>query len=208
MYAVVSQGVEEYGQGGDERLTFTRGHFGYLAFMQHDAAEELHVVVYHVPRDLVAACLPVVGVDGLVVLDADKILGGGQLTVEVGGCNHDFLVLREAACRVLHDGKGRGQHLVQRFLIDIEYFLFQLVYLVEEFFTVLQLGAFHLCFQFVHFGPLFGGRLADISLQFLRLGTQGVVVQLLYFRINGFHLVHPRLNLFHVTRGLVAENRA
>ena len=39
VYTVACQCVEEYGQRCHESFTFTRCHFGYLAFVQHYAAE-------------------------------------------------------------------------------------------------------------------------------------------------------------------------
>jgi len=45
--AEAAQGVEVYGKGGDECLPFTGRHFGDLAFMQDDAADELDVEMTH-----------------------------------------------------------------------------------------------------------------------------------------------------------------
>ena len=99
VYTVTGQGVEEYGEGSHEGLTFTGCHFGNLAFVQYDTTEELYVVVYHVPGNFITACHPMVFVDGLVAFDADKVLGSSQLAVEVIGRYGDFFVLRETACR-------------------------------------------------------------------------------------------------------------
>ena len=143
MYAVTGQGIEEYGEGSHEGFSFTGCHFGNLTLVQHDAAEELYVVVYHVPGNFVTTRHPVVLVDGLVALDADKVLGGGQLAVEVVGRNHDFFIFRETAGCRLDDGKGGGQHFVECFLVDIQYLLFDFVYLGKDFFAFLQFRVFH-----------------------------------------------------------------
>ena len=49
MRAAPGQRIEIQRQGCDQRLAFAGGHFGDLALMQHDAADELHVVGHHVP---------------------------------------------------------------------------------------------------------------------------------------------------------------
>ena len=49
MRAPPRQRVEIQRQRRDERLALPGRHFGNLALMQHDAADELHVVGHHVP---------------------------------------------------------------------------------------------------------------------------------------------------------------
>ena len=208
VHAVAREGVEEHGEGGHERLSFARCHFGDFALMQHHAAEELHVVVHHVPFRVVAAGNPMVLVDSLVALDAHKVLRGGEFAVEVGGGHGDFLVLREAACRFLHDGEGIRQCGVEGFLVTLEHFLFEFVYLVEDDFAVFDRRVLNLG---VEGGNLFldvVGRGLNGLLQFLGFAAQAVVGE--FFDAFGgfFHFVHPRLYEFHVARGLVAEDSA
>ena len=74
MNAVACECVEEHGEGGDEGLTFTGSHFCNLALMQCDTAEELHVVVYHFPFQVVASCCPVVVVVGFVAFDCHEVV--------------------------------------------------------------------------------------------------------------------------------------
>jgi hypothetical protein len=45
------QGVEVQRHGGHQGLALARGHLGDPALVQHDAADELHVVGHHVPAD-------------------------------------------------------------------------------------------------------------------------------------------------------------
>ena len=116
VYAVARQCVQEDGQRGHQRLTLTRGHLGYLALVQDGAAEELHVVVNHVPLRLVAAGHPVVVVDGLVALDVHEVMAGSQFAVEVGGRHLHVGVVGEALGGALHDGEGHGAHLLQGLL--------------------------------------------------------------------------------------------
>ena len=57
MRAAPGEGIEIERQGGDEGLAFAGGHFRDAAAVQHDAADELHVEVHHVPRHrLIADC--------------------------------------------------------------------------------------------------------------------------------------------------------
>ena len=47
MHALARQGIEHHGQGRHKGFAFTGLHFGYLALVQHHAADELHVIVTH-----------------------------------------------------------------------------------------------------------------------------------------------------------------
>ena len=51
--------------------------------MEHRTSEELNVEVYHVPLQVVAACHPVVVVDGLVALNVHEVVRGGEVAVEI-----------------------------------------------------------------------------------------------------------------------------
>ena len=118
VHALASQCVEEYGERCHEGLALARRHLGDLAFVEHHAAEELHVVVYHVPFDVVAAGQPVIGIDGLVAFDGYEILRCRELPVEIGSRYYDGLVFGEAACRILHDGERFGKNFVE-LLLDL-----------------------------------------------------------------------------------------
>ena len=117
--------------------------------MEHHAAEELHVVVHHVPFDVVAAREPVGGVDGLVAVDRDEILRGGQLPVEIVGRDRDRFVLGETARRIFHDGERFGQDFVE-LLFDLLVDAFgDLVDLLRNLLFLFEcgFGAFQLRFQ-------------------------------------------------------------
>ena len=149
MHALACQCVEEYGERRYEGLSFARGHLGDLALVEHHAAEELHVVVHHVPFDVVAAREPVGGVDGLVAVDRDEILRGGQLPVEIVGRDRDRFVLGETTRRILHDGERFGQDFVE-LLFDLLVDAFgDLVDLLRNLLFLFEcgFGAFQLRFQ-------------------------------------------------------------
>ncbi len=60
MHALARKRVQEHGQRRDESLSLTRGHLGNLSLMKDDAADELHIVMDHVPGDSVASGRPAV----------------------------------------------------------------------------------------------------------------------------------------------------
>ncbi len=200
MHAVAGQCIQEYGQRGHERLTFTCCHLGYLALVQHDAAEELHVVVHHLPFQVVAACRPVVVVDGLVAVDGDEVLAGvgGQLAVEVVGRDDGLLVLGEAAGGLLHNGEHLGHHLVQGRLVHFERLFLQLVYLGKDVGALVKRRALDGCLQFCNLLFLLCGGGLHLLPDFLCACSQSVVVESLYFGRLCFHALHERLYEFHV----------
>ena len=56
VYTIMSQGVQEDWQRSHKCLTFTGRHLGDLTLVEHGAAEELNVIVNHIPACGVAAC--------------------------------------------------------------------------------------------------------------------------------------------------------
>ena len=175
--AVACKGVEEHRQGCHKGLALTCCHLSNLALMQGDTSKDLHVIVDHLPFQVVSACCPMVAIYGLVAVNIDKVvLGVGcQLTVEVGGCNHGLLVLGKAACCVFHDAEGNRHNLVESLLIDLKRFFLQLVDLAENAFALVDGRFFNLAFQISNLLLLLVGRVLHIFLYLLCLGTQFVV---------------------------------
>ena len=75
------EGVEVERERGDEGLALAGGHLGNLALVERDAADELHIVVHHVPREFVLAHgnLAAVEATGGVLYDGKSL---GQKLVE------------------------------------------------------------------------------------------------------------------------------
>jgi hypothetical protein len=48
--AISRQRVQVHGQRGDQSLAFARFHFRNLAFVEDDAADELHIEMPHIQR--------------------------------------------------------------------------------------------------------------------------------------------------------------
>ncbi len=121
MHAIACQGVEENRQCRHERLALARRHLRDFALMERNSAEDLHVVMDHVPLDFVAARSPFVVVDSLVAVDRDEIIGGvgSQFAVEVSGGYDGLLVLCEAPCGIFYNGESDGHHLVEHLFIFV-----------------------------------------------------------------------------------------
>ena len=149
--AIACEGVEEHRQSGYEGFTFTRCHFGDFSLVKHNAAEELHIIVHHVPKRVVATCNPVVLIDGLVVLDADKVVSRCQIAVEVGSSYHNLFVFRKAACRFFHNGEGIGQSVCECFFVAFKHFFLEFVDLIEDYFAIFQGSAFNFSLEGLDF---------------------------------------------------------
>ena len=73
VYAFVGQSVQVNRERCDECLTFTGSHLGDLTLMQYHTAEELNVIVDHIPCDFVTTCHPMVDIDRFVSFYLDKV---------------------------------------------------------------------------------------------------------------------------------------
>ena len=85
MDAAARQRAQEHRQRCNEGFTFAGCHFGDFALVENDAADELNVVVDHVPGDFIAAGEPVVLIDCFAFGGyADKVAAlGCQVAVEL-----------------------------------------------------------------------------------------------------------------------------
>ena len=210
MHTVAGEGVEEHGQSCHEGLTFTRRHLGNLALMQHDTTEQLHVVVNHVPGHLVTTCNPVVVPDGFVAVDVHKVVLGGQVAVEVGGSHDDIAILRfgKTACRVLHDGIYRREHLGQSLLEEVEHRGLLFVNLLKDRLALVDVGVLNLIFQFGNLCALVLHLILQEGFDLIHLGAKLVVGEFLNVWLHSQNLLNNRANLLDVAVGLVAEKAA
>ena len=207
--SVAGEGIEEYGEGGHEGLTFTRCHLGNLSLMEYDTTEELHIIVDHLPGQVVASGSPVIVVDSLVAVDGDEVFFGvgSQFTVKVCGGHHGLFVLSEAPGGLLDNGEHLRHHLVEGLLIDVEYLFLYLVNLCEDVSTFIDGGVLDGGFQLSNTCPLLCGCSLNLFADLLGTGTESIVVQLLYLRRYCLHLLYERLDEFHVAGGLVTKQR-
>ena len=81
VYTTSGECIEEGRERGYQRFTFTSTHFRDFSFVKDHAADQLHVVVHHVPDHLGTCCHPFVVPDSLVTLDLHIWLAGSELPV-------------------------------------------------------------------------------------------------------------------------------
>ena len=207
MYSVAGECVEEYRQGSNESLTLTRSHLGNLALMEHYTAEELHVVVYHLPLEQVASGSPFVVVDSFVAVDGYEVLVrvGCQLAVEVGSRNYCFLVLGKAACRVFHDGERNGHYLVESHLVFLQSFFLELVNLVEYRLALVEWCLLDSFLELGYFLVFLVGSSLHKLLYLFGFLAQLVVAQSLYLWIYRLYFLYQRLDKVHVASRFVAK---
>ena len=81
--------------------------------MEHHAANQLHVVVHHVPDHFVSCRQPFVVPNGLIALDLYIGFGSGEFPVTRGGGYFKLSDFLKSSGSFFDDGKGSGHHLVQ-----------------------------------------------------------------------------------------------
>ena len=126
--------IEEYREGCHKGLTFTGRHLrdasplflvGLYAAVQSNTTDDLHVIVDHIPGDLVATCHPMIVVHGLVAVYCHEIVIDCKLTVEIVG-RHLHVTFHKPAGSGLHDCECLGQD-------DIEFLFYCLILVFNEF---------------------------------------------------------------------------
>ena len=196
---ITREGIEEDGERSDEGLTFPRSHLGDLTLVQDGTPEELHVVVHHIPGDLIATSEPVVLIDGHIILDADEVVADAEVAVKVRSLDADLGVLCEAATRALDDGEGLGMDFVEDDLELVEDLLLELVYLGPDSFALIELLAFDAGLEFFYLSTFAGYVVADTLTERGGAGTQVVVRQCIDLGVDGLDALYPRRDLLEVT---------
>ena len=208
MHPLARQSVKIDRQSGHKGLTLTSGHLSYLALVEDCAADELHVVVDHIPRNLVAAGHPVVVVVGLVALDIHAVESGTEVAVVVSRSHLHNLVLGEAASRFLNYRECLGKYLIEHFLCFVVRDFFEVLDMFVDF---LFLAHGHIILlldtlaQLCELGFLRLNFLAYALLEFEGLCTEPVVGKLVDLRIGLKAGVEIGFHLLEVAVGLSAE---
>ena len=200
--------VQENRERSHEGFPFTGRHFGHIAFVECHSAEELDIVVNHVPGDFVSTGEPVVLVDGFIPVDADKIFPlCGEFTVSVCCRYGNGRVLSEAPCRILDNGKDLGQNLIQdRFNGFIDVFFESVDFGGDSFLFV----DFDVCrFEFgLEFGDsvfVFAEPFADKFFEGGDPCSQFIVREGLNLGVDGQDFIHDGLYCLAVFVGFAAE---
>ena len=196
---ITREGIEEDGERSDESLTFPRSHLGDLTLVEDCTPEELHIVVHHVPGDLIATSEPVVLIDSHIIFDADEVVADAEVAVKVRSLDADLGVLGEAATRALDDGEGLGVDFVEDDLELVEDLLLELVYLGPDSFALIELLTFDAGLEFFYLGTLGSYIVADTLTERGGAGTQVVVRQCIDLGVDGLDALYPRRDLLEVT---------
>ena len=207
VYTLACERIQEYRERSNESLALTCSHLGNLALMQDDTADDLHIIVHHIPGDLISAGDPVVLPQCLVTLDLYEIPGRAEITVEIICSNLHDRILREPAGCGLHDSECLRKNLVQHFLDLLIFLLHELVGLGSKF---LLLAYRDVTLQMLlDFGnTLFKRLLAlpDLLLQFLSSRSELVIRKFVNVFIRSQNLLEDRLHLLHIAFGLGTEH--
>ena len=133
------QRVEIDGQRGYQCFPFAGGHLGNFPFVKHNAADELHIVVHHIPFDDVAAGHPRVAVASLVALNHNVVAFYRQVAIAIGGSHlHPFVFFKTAA-GFFHHREGFGEYFQQDLLCFFEHAFLQRVDLLVKFFALVHI---------------------------------------------------------------------
>ena len=217
VHALAGQRIQEHGQGCHQGFTLTGGHFcnhtalflvGFNATVQNDTADELDIVMYHVPSDLVTTGHPVVVPDGFLSVYFHEVLSGGsQVTVKIRSRYHHAFAFCETAGRALHNSEGLGQKLIEDFLNSVVLLLQQFVGLGGQLHFLLYGDIF---FQFqlnlcnAVFKRLF--HICNLLAKSRAAGTELIVGKGINFGVCGQYLVKDWPDGFHVPVTLGTED--
>ena len=158
VYTLMRQGVQIDRQRCHKGLTFTGSHLrnrSALLFVvlhravEHHATEQLHVIVHHVPRDLVSAGHPVVMIDRFVAFYLHEVEPrvSRQIAIQLRCGNLDGLVLRETARRRFDDRERLRKHFRQLLFIHILDLFLEFIHLVVDLLAFVNRRTFDGCFQ-------------------------------------------------------------
>lgn len=199
--------IQENRKRRDEGLSFAGSHLGNLSLMEDDTSDDLHVIVDHIPGDLVSAGHPMALPQCLVAFDLHEVMGSTEIPVEIIGSNFHYRILRKSARRRLHYRECVRKNLVQNLLNLSIFVLHKLVGLSRK---RLLLTHRNITFKlFLDFGNSLFKRLLDFTdppLEVLGLRSQFVVRKFVNAFVCGKHFFQNRLDLFHVSLGLGAEH--
>ncbi|MPM15787.1 hypothetical protein SDC9_62159 [bioreactor metagenome] len=108
MNTLSGQSIQEYGQSGYQGLTLTRRHLGNLALVEGNTTNKLHIVMDHIPYNLVSAGNPTIAPYSVISLNGNEILHCCKVPVKIQSLYHNLFVLLETARGRLHYCKSIG----------------------------------------------------------------------------------------------------
>ena len=189
MHSPTRQCVEEYRQGCHEGFTFTGCHFGDFSLMQNYTADELHIVVNHIPRNSVTTGNPRIFPYSLIVVDSYKVVGCGKVAVEIGSSHHHLGIFLETAGCFLQYCKRLRENCEQVLLDFLVDFFLYLVNLVEHLFAFPDVEVLCLFLQFGNLIFLVLDMFVNTFAKFLSACAKLVVRQSQEFIFQSKHFV-------------------
>ena len=170
------------------------------------AADELYVVVHHVPFYFVAAGHPPVAPYGFVAFDAHEVAAlACKASVEFGGGDFDGVVMGETGGGCAHCGENDGEMFVQFVLECLEDVFLVAVDVVPEVLSLVERQTLHFVAQGVD-GLAVGSRgCGEVGAHFAYFCAEFIVGELGEARAFGLYLCHYWAYGFEVAAGFVAE---
>ena len=95
--------------------------------MKDGTSDELHIVMDHIPGDGIATGNPTVCIDGIVTVNAYKVVVNAEVAVKLGGSDCHGSILRESARCRFHNGEGLRKYTVKLLLNSLILLLHKLV---------------------------------------------------------------------------------
>ena len=135
MHAIPGKSIQKYRQSRDKSFSFTCRHFGNFALVQNDTAEQLDIIMNHVPCHLIASGYPVILIDGFISFDMYKIMSQCQFPVKRCSSHGDRFILSKTTGSIFYYRKYLGQYLIKNFLIFFKNRFLDLVYFFPNGFT-------------------------------------------------------------------------
>ena len=105
MHPFPGQCIQVSRQRRHQRFTFTRRHFRDLSLVQHRTADQLHIIMHHIPGNRAARRHPGILINGLVAFYTDMLFFDAEAPVQVGRGSRDLRVLLETTGRLLDHRK-------------------------------------------------------------------------------------------------------
>ena len=204
---IAGKGIEEHRESSHECLTFTGSHLGNLALMEHNAADELHIIVHHIPNHLIATCHPAIFIDSFIAVDSDKIFAlSCEFAVEVGGRHFNSFITGKSTCCLSDESKHFGKIFIKLPFKDIENIFFDVVDFRPIRLALVVVNRFDRFFDIDNLLSLIGNTALNGVAYLSYLATQIIVGEPLKSGVNLIDFCYNRLNLPQVTLRLVAEH--
>jgi len=200
MHSLAGQGVKEHRKRCHESLSFSCSHLGNLSLMKNDTADELHIIMDHIPCHLVSAGHPMVLPESIVALYGDEFLRSAEVSVKVRSLHPDHRIFLETTGCRLHDGECLRQNLVEHLLDSLVYLLHKLVRLCRKLLLLLKrYFLFELLHDFCHTSLISRNGRLYLFLESIAPFPELIVREGIYNSVCFKHFIQCRLDRLHVS---------